>query len=204
LWRELARAGVPVGLCNLPGLWPPPPVHGWAVARIQSPDQARHFTHPPELALDLGEYQSGQLSLVGRPVPKPQQRDEVYALWACLARLVWDQALRLLQAQPPRLAGLGFQGLGQVYNMFADDPGRLDLLLAQVDEYLGRMAALLRSRGVLCLAGQAGFLAWGPGLIRPGRMAGARPEDLTPVLLGLLGLDIPPDWAGRPPGGIWR
>jgi hypothetical protein len=178
-------------------------VLGWAVARIQSPAQAHDFTCPPELALDLGEYQSGQLALAALPAPKPHQRDEVFALWACLARLVWDQALRLIQAQPPRLAGLGFQGLGQVYNMFADDPGRMTLLLVQVDEYLGRLAALLEPRGVLCLAGEAGFLAWGAGLIRPGQVAGTRPGDLAAVLLGLLGLEIPTDWAGRQAAGIW-
>lgn len=203
LWRELSRAGVPVGIMNLPGVWPPPAVPGWLVARLDEAGQARHFTTPAELAGDLGEYQSGQLALAGRPAPRPHQRDEVFALWACLARLVWQEAWRLMRASPPRLAGLGFQGLGQVYNMFAADPGRVSLLLAQMDEYAGRLAGWLKPRAILCLAGRAGLLVWAPGLIQASRLPEPRPWDLTPLVLGLLGLDIPPEMAGRPPAGLW-
>ncbi len=199
LWPRLAQAGVSVGIMNLPATWPPPQAPGWAVARLESAAQARAFTHPPELAQDLGEYQGGQLALAGRPAFKPHQRDEAFALWACQARLVWQEARRLLAAAPPRLAGLGFKGLGEIYTMFPDDPSRVALFFSQIDEYCQRLAQLLQPRSVLCLAGQAGFLAWAPGLIPPGEVAAARPWDLTPLALALLGLDIPPDWPGRPP-----
>ena len=83
--------------------------------------------------------------------------------------------------------------------MFADDPARVDLLLTQVDHYIGRLAELLTPRAILCLAGPAGFLAWGPGLISPGQVQGARPWDLTALVLRLFDLEAPPDLAGALP-----
>lgn len=196
-WRELGRAG----LFNLPGAWPPPALPGWVVARLESPAQAVQATHPPELARDLADYLAGQVALLKRPAPRPQQRDEAFAHWACLGRLVWEHAHRLLTEARPALAGVGFQGLAEVARLFGDDPARVELLAAQVDYYIGRLAEVLAPRAIVCLAGQAGFLAWAPGLVAPGQVAGARPRDLASLALRIFGLKAPPDLAGAwPPG----
>lgn len=201
LWEELRRAKVTAGLFNLPGTWPPPEVAGWVVPRLEAPEQARRASWPPELALDLADYLTGQVALLKRPAPKPQQRDEAFAHWACLARLVWEHAHRLLEADRPALAGVGFQGFDEVARMFAGEPARVALLLAQVDHYLGHLAELLAPRAILCLAGGDGFLAWAPGAVQPGQVEGARPADLTALVLRLLDLKAPPDLAGAwPPG----
>jgi predicted AlkP superfamily phosphohydrolase/phosphomutase len=54
LWNAANAQGVPVGLFNIPMTFPPPPVDGWAVAGMLTPEEGgktpSNFTHPSDLA----------------------------------------------------------------------------------------------------------------------------------------------------------
>jgi predicted AlkP superfamily phosphohydrolase/phosphomutase len=64
LWNAANAQGMSVGLFNIPMTFPPPPVDGWAVAGMLTPEGGgetpEDFTHPPQLAAELvkaaGEY----------------------------------------------------------------------------------------------------------------------------------------------------
>jgi predicted AlkP superfamily phosphohydrolase/phosphomutase len=64
IWNAANAQGVRMGLFNIPMTFPPPPVDGWAVAGMLTPEGGGEtpdgFTHPPELAkelvAELGEY----------------------------------------------------------------------------------------------------------------------------------------------------
>lgn len=186
LCQELSRAGLTCGLLGLPLPRPLPELPGWQAAALAGRDD--RFARPTELALDLGDYAAGQLAVLQAPAPQPHARDYQFALWACLARLVFEQARRLLRAQPPDLAGLGFQGLAWTAQAFADSPARVDLLWQQVDHYLTSLAQELRPRALLCLLGPHEFLAWAPEGLAPGELASCQtlgPQGLLQRLLGL-------------------
>ncbi|CAO0824610.1 hypothetical protein DFAR_740008 [Desulfarculales bacterium] len=54
---------------------------------------------------------------------------------------------------------------------------------------------------VQCLTGKACSLVWLPGLIRPGEQAVCQPWDLTPLVMELLELTVPPAWPSCLPSG---
>jgi predicted AlkP superfamily phosphohydrolase/phosphomutase len=64
IWNAANAQGTRIGLFNIPMTFPPPPVDGWAVAGMLTPEGGGEtpdgFTHPAELAADLvkelGEY----------------------------------------------------------------------------------------------------------------------------------------------------
>ena len=57
LWNVLNAQGKRVGLFNIPMTYPPPPVDGWAVSGMLTPEAAGktpdNFTHPPSLADEI-------------------------------------------------------------------------------------------------------------------------------------------------------
>jgi predicted AlkP superfamily phosphohydrolase/phosphomutase len=54
IWNAANAQGAPIGLFNIPMTYPPPPVDGWAVAGMLTPEEGgqtpSNFTHPEQLA----------------------------------------------------------------------------------------------------------------------------------------------------------
>jgi predicted AlkP superfamily phosphohydrolase/phosphomutase len=63
LWNAANAQGVPVGLFNIPMTYPPPPVDGFAISGMLTPeaveDRPQHFSHPPGLDKELIEALGG-------------------------------------------------------------------------------------------------------------------------------------------------
>lgn len=57
LWTLLSGAGKRTAVVNVPLSYPPRPVNGLMVTGMMTPDNASHFTFPPALAQELGDYQ---------------------------------------------------------------------------------------------------------------------------------------------------
>lgn len=63
LWNVANAQGVPVGLFNIPMTWPPPPLDGFAVSGMLTPEGGGetppNFTWPPELGAELARRSGG-------------------------------------------------------------------------------------------------------------------------------------------------
>ena len=57
IWNAANAQGVEIGLFNVPMTYPPPPVEGWAVSGMLTPEEGGNlppqFTHPDELAREI-------------------------------------------------------------------------------------------------------------------------------------------------------
>jgi predicted AlkP superfamily phosphohydrolase/phosphomutase len=63
IWNAANAQGVEVGLFNVPMTYPPPPVHGWAVSGMMTPEGGGNvpptFTHPADLLSPIFEGANG-------------------------------------------------------------------------------------------------------------------------------------------------
>ncbi len=191
LWREAARAGAKLGIFNLPGA-PVHKMHGFVVAP-EAPGSARAATWPPELARDLADcpLAPADPALAAEALIHPSQADTYFAELACLARLQFEHARRLL-AGPLDLAAAGLPGLDEVCRLFPADSGRPALLLSQMDRYLHGLYQALRPATVAVVAapendGAGVWLAWGAGL-GPELRGGPGPAGAGRWLLALAAL----------------
>lgn len=190
-WRQASRAGARLGVFNLPGA-PVKKLHGFMVAPL-APDSARAMSWPPELARDLADcpLAPADPALAGEAPDHPSLADTYFAELACLARIHFEHARRLL-AGPLDLAAVGLEGLGEVNRLFPPESGRPGLFLAQLDRYLHGLCQALSplTVAVACPPGPGGagvWLAWGEGL-RAGLAKGPEPEGAGGWLLALAGL----------------
>jgi predicted AlkP superfamily phosphohydrolase/phosphomutase len=69
IWDIAGRAGRQVGVINVPPSYPIRPVNGFVVSCMLTPPGETRFTHPPELAAELGNYQ------IDTELPRGLRRD---------------------------------------------------------------------------------------------------------------------------------
>ncbi len=192
LWPALGRAGLKVGVMNLPGLWPAQEVAGFMVCRPPAGRSPGAWTHPPELALELGDYLPPQPLEPGAENWRTALKDTAYAQAAALARLRYEHFRRLCRARGVDLGALGWSALATARRLFGGQAGRAALMLAQLDTYLAWLHQALRPQVVVvCGPGREGepgaILVHAPGLVRPGRLEPTDWQELPPALLALAG-----------------
>lgn len=63
IWNVANKQGVGIGLFNIPMTYPPPPVDGWAVSGMLTPEERRdapvNFTYPDDLGRQIAERSHG-------------------------------------------------------------------------------------------------------------------------------------------------
>src|ERR671919_1479142 len=63
IWNAANAQGVEIGLFNVPMTYPPPPVEGWAVSGMLTPEERReapaNFTYPDDLGRQIAERSHG-------------------------------------------------------------------------------------------------------------------------------------------------
>ncbi len=196
LWTGLTQGGLSLGAMNLPGLWPSQAVKGFMVCRIPGGQVQSGWTHPPELADDLGDYVQPKRQPSDAPNWRSPLKDTAFAEAAALARLRYEHFRRLCAQYQPEVAALGWSGLAAARQLFGLEAGRADLMLAQLDDYLARlMDEFQPSTFVLVGFGMAGepgvIMILGQDRVEPGRLRRTAWTDLLPALLDLAGLPSP-------------
>ncbi len=205
LGKALSRPELRAGLFNLPL---PRPLPAGALFAVPEPGPGlAGRLRPRELALDLGDYLAGAVWTVGRPRPRPHERDLALAQQAAFARLAFEHADRLTRVHRPELVAVGLAcpglgGLTQVRALNKPESGRELMLLSQLDGYAEGLARAAGAEAVICLAGVKGALLWSPGLIRPGASGEAEPEMLPALIPLILGLEQADALHGTIPAGI--
>lgn len=197
--------GMTMGLLNLPGLWPPPPLPGWCLPRPPAHDAQAYLAHPPELAWESADLAAGLTWFAGRRPARPHERDNRLAEAGACAWLVREHALRLAVEHPVAWLGLGFMGLREAWELCALAAGNLfALLLGQIDDHAAELSRL-QCPEITCLLSGAGWAILAPGALKPGRVDDQAPDAVLALLARAAGgppsPTLPPALAGllRPP-----
>lgn len=192
-WPLFSQAGLKLGLMNLPGLWPAQPIKGFMVCRGAGGNAGGNWTHPPELAHDLGDYAQAKPLPSGAPEWRAPLKDTAFAEAAALARLRYEHFRRLCAQYQPEAAALGWSALATARGLFGSEAGRAGLMLAQLDAYLARLrdefqpnALALMGTGWADQSGAVIMLA--PDRIKAGRLPRAAWPEVLSALLDLAGL----------------
>jgi|GEM_PF-6219766 len=184
-----------MGLLNLPGLWPPPPLAGWCLPRPPARAAQAQLAHPPELAWESAELAAGLAWFAGRRPVRPHQRDQRLAEAGACAWLVREHASRLALERPVAWLGVGFLGLAEAEELTMPQASNLlAMLFEQIDDHAAHLAGLHQPRLTVLLSG-AGWAIQGPGLVKPGRVDGQEPGAVLALLAraaGLVDLPAPP------------
>jgi predicted AlkP superfamily phosphohydrolase/phosphomutase len=135
-WHYLNRAGVRVGLFNIPLTYPPQPIEGFLVPGITVPREARDLTYPTEV-LDHVEARCGsyrvevERSLLDRGVAP------YTAAWLEHEELQTNLALALMDVYGADVLALNYAALDRV-NHFSPYREHLEEVLVNVDAQFGR------------------------------------------------------------------
>lgn len=192
-WPLLSQAGLKLGLMNLPGLWPAQQIKGFMVCRETSGSAGGNWTHPPELAHDLGDYAQAKPLPSGAEAWKTALKDTAFAEAAALARLRYEHFRRLCAQYQPEVGALAWSALATARELFGSEAGRTDLMLAQLDAYLARLRDEFQPDALALMgagwAGQPGaVIILAPHRIQAGRLPRAAWPQVLPALLDLAGL----------------
>ncbi len=107
LWQILSQAGLRVGVVNVPITYPPPPVNGFVVGGMLSPQSGR-FTHPADL-LDRYRNKLPPYRISPSVQYKPGNEDPFLDDLTSLVELRGQYGLRLMADHPWDLLMLHFQ-----------------------------------------------------------------------------------------------
>lgn len=195
-WPLVSRAGLKMGLMNLPGLLPAREIKGFMVCRTSGRDADREWTYPSQLAFDLGDYvQPRQLSAEA-PQWRGPLKDTAFAEAAALARLRYEHFRRLCAQHRVEVGALAWSALASARRLFSGDRGRAVLMLAQLDAYLAWLYEEFQPEVLIAAglgqAGEPGLLTvLAQGKIDPGAWQEAAWPDLLALLMILAGLPSP-------------
>ena len=138
-WHYLNRAGVRVGLFNIPVTYPPQPIDGFLVPGITVPRDARNLTYPAQV-LDRIENQYGPYHV---DVPKSLLDDGVesyYSAWLKYEELQTGAALMLMHEYDVDVLVFNYASLDRI-NHFSQRQEHLEGVLASTDAQIGRFLA---------------------------------------------------------------
>lgn len=135
-WLYLNRAGVRVGIFNIPVTYPPQPVEGFLVPGITVPPGARNLTYPDQV-LDQIETRFGPYHV---DVPRSLMKDSVeayHAAWLKYEEMQTDAALALMDEYDVDVLAFNYASLDRI-NHFSPRQEHLDEILVNVDAQIGR------------------------------------------------------------------
>ncbi|MFN8543162.1 MAG: alkaline phosphatase family protein [Candidatus Binatia bacterium] len=136
LWDIVGRAGRPVGVINVPPSFPLRPVNGYVVSCLLTPPGEPHFTEPPEVAAELGEY------CIDTEVPRdlvrthPAFRERILGYVTALERQTQLRAaatVRMMRRRPWDLLAVVFYAPDRVQHFLWPEIARLAGIAGAVD-----------------------------------------------------------------------
>lgn len=174
LWDIAGRAGLRVGVVNLPPSYPIRPVNGFVVGCMLTPPGAP-FTHPPELALELPDYR------IDLKAPRGLRADmqtyleralEYLAGLVDMTRARVASTLHLMVRQPTDVLCVVFYAPDRVQHNFWDElaEGRVEreadarvraaaeAVYVALDEAVGALVAAAGHDATVVLASDHGFV----------------------------------------------
>jgi len=136
-WHYLNRAGVRVGLFNIPLTYPPQPIEGFLVPGITVPKNARNLTYPAQV-LDWIEDRYGPYQVdVPRTLLKESLESYVSA-WLKYEEIQTDVVLMLMDKYDVDVLAFNYASLDRV-NHFSPRQEHLEGVLTNVDAQVGRL-----------------------------------------------------------------
>jgi len=135
-WDYLNRAGVRVGVFNIPVTYPPQPIEGFLVPGITVPRRTRRLTYPTGV-LDQIETRYGPYS-VDVPSTLVNESEESYvSAWLKYEEMQTDAALMLMDEYEVDVLAFNYASLDRV-NHLSPCRDHLETVLANVDAQIGR------------------------------------------------------------------
>jgi hypothetical protein len=179
---------------NLPGLWPVQKVQGFMVCREPANTAKGIWTHPVDLADDLGDYVQPRRLPSDYTDWRAPLKDTAFAEAAALARLRYEHFRRLCSKYKPDVGALGWSAFATARVLFGQEAGRADLMLKQLDAYLAKLVdefepTALAIIGSGLAANPGAIIIFAPTLLKPGRIQQASWPDLLKTLMDLAGLN---------------
>lgn len=167
MWQPLGRAGLSVGLINIPFTYPPEPVNGFLIGGMLSPDPAV-ATHPAGLGPEIGRLEPGYRI----EVETGHDRPEAFAQEAlAMARARRRLAERLLETRRPDFFMVVFTATDRLQHLIWSQveeflsgskqrsPGLAALLeiYREIDGFVERLVADLEEGDLLLIVSDHGF-----------------------------------------------
>src|SRR5436309_1869235 len=120
LWEIAGRAGRRAGIINVPPSYPIRPLNGFVVSCLLTPP-GECFTHPPELASELGGYRIDLQPPRGVALDEAVNREQALAYLQGLRRLTSGRtaaALHLMRTRPTDVLGVVFYAPDRIQHCF--------------------------------------------------------------------------------------
>ncbi len=135
-WHYLNRAGVRVGLFNIPVTHPPKPIEGFLVPGITVPRNTRNLTYPPDVQ-DWIETRYGSYQ-VDVPHGLLSEGVETYvSAWLRYEERQTDIALALMDEYDVDVLAFNYASLDRI-NHFSPNMADIERTLVNVDAQIGR------------------------------------------------------------------
>jgi predicted AlkP superfamily phosphohydrolase/phosphomutase len=174
LWDIAGRAGRRVGVINLPPSYPIRPVNGFVVGCMLTPPGAP-FTHPPELARELPDYQIDLKAPRGLRADMGTYLDRALGYLRGLVDMTRGRTaatLRLMAGQPTDVLCVVFYAPDRVQHNFWDELGEgraegagdaevraaVEAVYVALDEAVGALVAAAGDHATVVLASDHGFV----------------------------------------------
>ncbi|MBC7249631.1 MAG: alkaline phosphatase family protein [Anaerolineae bacterium] len=136
-WHYLNRAGVRVGIFNIPVTYPPQPIEGFLVPGITVPRNTRNLTYPPGVQ-DWIEARYGSYQV---DVPHELLDDEgveaYVSAWLRYEEMQTDIALALMGEYDVDVLAFNYASLDRI-NHFSPNMADIERTLTNVDAQIGR------------------------------------------------------------------
>lgn len=149
-WHYLNRAGVRVGLFNIPLTHPAQPVEGFLVPGIPAPSQAPDLTYPRE-ALSCVEdyYRPYQVDVPHELIA--EGAESYCAAWLAHEEKQTDAALALMEAYGVDVLAFNYASLDRL-NHFSPQWEHLEAALVNVDAQIGRFVGRYPDANVILMS----------------------------------------------------
>lgn len=121
LWDELGAAGKQVGVMNVPMSYPVWNVNGFMISCLYTPRSIGVATHPPELAQQLGDYQTTERLRIKVPPHHPEYKAQAKAFLDEIEHVIelhTRTALKLMETKPWDLFALVYMTTDRAQHFF--------------------------------------------------------------------------------------
>jgi predicted AlkP superfamily phosphohydrolase/phosphomutase len=149
-WRYLNRAGVRVGVFNIPLTYPVQPMDGFLVPGIPAPSQASDLTHPSAALGQIEEhYKPYQVDVPNALVA--EGAESYCAAWLAHEEKQTDAAMALMEAYDVDVLAFNYASLDRL-NHFSPQWDHLEAALVNVDAQVGRFVARYPDANVILMS----------------------------------------------------
>lgn len=149
-WRYLNRAGVRVGVFNIPMTYPPRPVEGFLVPGIPVPEGAQDSTYPVEVRDRIEERHGAYRVDVSHSLLE-EGIGEYAAAWPQYERMQTDAALELMEEYGVDVLAFNYASLDRL-NHFSPRWEDLEAALVNVDDQIGRFVKQYPEANVILMS----------------------------------------------------